>query len=424
MQSTIKFKGWPLLLAIILMMILQLTGPSQIWTMLFIGLGLLLLLSFAWARNLQDTLTMARERRYTIAQVGDRLEERFTITKRGLFPALWIEIVDHSTMPNYTASQVTGLGVHGSIRWHTETVCTRRGIFRLGPTEVNMGDPFGIFAVRQFYPNSVDFVIAPPIIPLPELQIASRGHAGEGTPRLYSLAPTEPTATVRPHTPADSLNRIHWPTTARRESLYVRGLQETTSGDWWLVLDMDGAVHSGIDQDSTLEKGILVAASLTERGIKSNQSVGLLTQGQESAWLPPKALAIQRWQILSVLARIEAGTLNLNDLLTRSSQLIKQNTSLIIITPTVDAQWFDPLLMLKRQGVVPTIIFICTDETRPTLAGLQQALAQQTIRTYLIDADSLIPPTPEELAGQWQWRTLGTGRVVAVYKPEGNWESI
>ena len=424
MMATMKFKGWPLLLALGLVFVLQLTVPAQIWTMLFIGLGLLGLIAYIWARGLQHGILLVRERRYTMAQVGDRLEERFTIYRSGYLPALWLELTDHSTLPGYQASQVTGLGAHSHTRWRSESICTRRGIYQLGPTELDLGDPFGLFAIHQHYPNRVEFTVAPPIVALPDIQVASRGHAGEGAPRPYSLAPTEPTTTVRPHTPADSLNRIHWPTSARRESLYVRGLQEPTSGDWWLVLDMDQAVHSGQDIDSTLEKGVLIAASLADRGLTEAQAVGLLAQGREAVWLPPQSTPLQRWRILTALARIEAGQLNLADLLTRSNRLIKQNTSLIVITASTDSDWLNPLLLLKRQGVVPTTVLVYTEQTRPALEAIYHTLLLQGIRAYLIDQASLSHPTYEDLAGRWEWRTLGTGRAVAVHRPEGEWEAV
>ena len=424
MKTTFKFKGWPVLLTTLFVLILQFTSPAQIWTMLLIGLGLLQVIAYTWAKSLQTDFRLKRERRYGMAQVGDRVEERFTISKEGIFPALWVEIIDHSTMPNYTASQVTGLGVHSSIRWQTENICTQRGVFRLGPTEVNLGDPFGLFSVQHWDPHSVDFTVAPPIVTLPEFRIASRGHVGEGTPRLFSLAPTEPTASVRTYLPTDSLNRVHWPTTARRDSLYVRTLQETTSGDWWIVLDMDIQVHQGKELDSTLEKGILVAASLADRGLREQQAVGFLAHGQETVWLPPRSIELQEWQILRALAKIEGGQLSLDQLLIRSNQLIKQNTSLIIITPATNSDWLDPLLMFRRNGVVPTVILLYTAETRPTIEALHYALALENITAYPVDAGSIIPPTPEELAGRWEWRTLSTGRVVTMHRPLGEWETL
>lgn len=424
MVSRMQFKGWPILLTIVLVLILQLVSPAQIWTMLFIGFGLMLLVAYFWAKSLKNGFLLTRERRYGMAQVGDRVEERFTIQKTGMLPALWVEIIDHSNLPEYSASQVRGLGTTMQTRWQTEMICTRRGVYQLGPLDVSLGDPFGLFKVEQHYPNMVDFTVTPSILPLPNIEVTSRGHVGEGAPRPYNLAPTEPASTVRAYTPADSLNRVHWPTTARRESLYVKGLQEPTSGDWWLALDLDQSAHTGVDQTSTLETGVLIAASLVDQGLRDNQAVGLLAHSQGAVWLPPKSSPLQRWQLLTTLARVQAGSLNLGHLLTRSHALIKQNTSLIVITPSLDSQWLDPLLMFKRQGVAPTIFLIYTDETRAGMQGLQQALILESVRSYLIEQASLTPPTAEELAGRWEDRVLATGRVVVTHRPKGEWETL
>jgi uncharacterized protein (DUF58 family) len=243
-------------------------------------------------------------------------------------------------------------------------------------------------------------------------------------PRPFSLAPTQPTATVRLFAPGDSLGRIHWPTTARRDDFYVRGLEELTAGDWWIVLDLEDQVHQGEGVNATLEKSILIAASLADRGLRGSHAVGMLAHGQDSIWMLPKSTALQRWQIFRVLAQIRAGSLSLQDLLARSGQLIKRDTSLIVITTATNAQWLDSLMLLSRLGVVPTVICLFDQETRATAEALLPTLAMQNIRGHLIDHTTMVIPTPEELAGRWEWRILGMGRVVAVNKPEGSWERM
>jgi uncharacterized protein (DUF58 family) len=424
MQATMKFKGWFITLLTGLVLVLHLTAPNRVWVMLLIGLGLIQVIAYFWARSLQRNFLLTRERRYTWAQVGDRIEERFTINNQGFFPALWVEVIDSSTMPGYTASRVTGIGISTSHRWRTDGICTQRGVFQLGPTQANLGDPFGLFTVEQRYPTVVDFTIAPPVVDLPDIQIATRGHLGEEVPRPFSLAPTQPTATVRLYNSSDSLNRIHWPTTARRDDLYVRGMEELTAGDWWIVLDLDERIHQGEGLDSTLEKAILIAASMTERGLHDSHAVGLLAHGQDSIWMLPKSTSLQRWQIFRVLAQIRSGKLSLQDVLARSGQLIKRDASVIVITTAAYPNWLDSLLLLGRQGVVPTVVCLFDEQTRAAAEGLLQTLAMQNIRGHLIDHTTMKIPTPEELAGRWEWRILGMGRVVAVSRPEGSWERM
>ena len=68
------------------------------------------MIGWLWARSLRDYLRLTREVRFTWAQVGDRLEEKFTLTNDGLAPATWVEMEDHSTLLDYSAARAIGIG--------------------------------------------------------------------------------------------------------------------------------------------------------------------------------------------------------------------------------------------------------------------------------------------------------------------------
>jgi hypothetical protein len=115
-------------------LVMQILDPSRIWTIFLIGLGGLLGIAYAWARSLRRGLSLRREMRYGWAQVGDTLEERFSLQNTGWFPATWVEIEDRSTLPGYDASRATGVDTDSTNQWLTEGVCARRGVYFLGGT--------------------------------------------------------------------------------------------------------------------------------------------------------------------------------------------------------------------------------------------------------------------------------------------------
>ena len=90
----------------VLLAFLYLIDSYQGWSFLLLGLGGLWLVSYLWAKNISRGLTLRREMRFGWAQVGDRLEERFTILNEAHLPAFWVEIVDQSNLPGYQANQV------------------------------------------------------------------------------------------------------------------------------------------------------------------------------------------------------------------------------------------------------------------------------------------------------------------------------
>jgi uncharacterized protein (DUF58 family) len=330
--------------------------PHEVWLMGLLTLGGVWLISYWWAKGLAQGLHLTRQIRFGWAQVGDRLEEQFTLVNQSRWPALWVEVLDQSTLPDYQPGRVTGVSGQGVNRWKTEGVCTRRGVFTLGPTLLRSGDPFGLYTVTVHQPDSTTLTVTPPVVPLPTIEVAPGGRAGEGRPQPNALERTVDAATVRPYHPGDARQAIHWPTSARREALFVRRFETTPAGDWWLVLDVDEQVQVGQGANSTLEHGVILAASLADRGLRAGRGVGLLAYGQTLTWLPPKQADAQRWQILRALATVTPGSHPLAELLAQPS--FGRLASLIIITPNTGSGWIGRLPTLLRAKAVATVLLL------------------------------------------------------------------
>ncbi len=182
MKSTLRLNTRLLPLLVIALVIMQLIDPSRVWMMLLVGLGGLWLISFIWARNLTKHLTILREMRYGWMQVGDVLEERFTLKNTGWLPATWVEITDHSSLPDYDASVATGVDGSSKNQWRKKGTCSRRGLYQLGNTSLHTGDPFGIYSVTIIDPAKATLIVMPPVVPLPHLEIIPRWVQRRGAP--------------------------------------------------------------------------------------------------------------------------------------------------------------------------------------------------------------------------------------------------
>ena len=410
------------------LLIVQLIAPYDGWVILLTGLGGAWLLSYLWVHNLADKIQLRREIRFGWAQVGDRLEERFTLVNRSWLPVLWAEISDQSTMPGYQASQVRGVESQSHTRWLTQGICTRRGLFTLGPTILRTSDPFGISSLEIRDPKTMTLMVTPPIIPLPAIEVAPGGRAGEGRPRPDAPERTVSASGVREFSPGDSLRWIHWRTSARRDDLYVRLFEGTPAGDWWIILDQDQQVQAGQGGDSTEEHGVILAASLADRGLNSRRAVGLVANSQEVAWLPPREGDGQRWEILRALALVAPSQRSLGELLVRIKPTFGRNASVILITSNTGMQWIEQLLPLLWTGAVPTVLLLDpisyggTGEVGPIL----DVLVSLGIKHYVIDRSVLDRPEARPgQKGRWEWRVSPTGRAIPINQPlDESWKSI
>ncbi|MFH1523645.1 MAG: DUF58 domain-containing protein [Chloroflexota bacterium] len=418
---------WPILA--ILLLLLQLIFPSRAWITLLIIMAGTWLVCFLWTLSLARHVFLERKIRYGWTQVGDQLEERFIVTNESFLPGLWLEVDAHSNLPDYTPGRVTSINANQIIEWKTKGVCTQRGLFTLGPTSLRTGDPLGLCSLELYQPNSTVLLVVPPVLPLPPIDISAGGRVGEGRrPRREALETTISVETVREYVPGDPLKFIHWPTFVKRNSLYVRQFEHTPSSDWWIFLDLEHSVQVGSGFDSTEEHGVILAASLADRGLHEGHSVGMVTCGQELTWIPPQNTSGHLIGILRALALAQPGNRPLAGLLKSAHQSIRRGASLIIITPNVQADWAASMLQLLKIGITPTVLLLDpvsfggTESTDGALALLNDyGITHYVIQRELFNRPEARPGQQ----GKWEWRVVGTGKAVAIRRPtDTSWRQL
>lgn len=416
--SILPFIAWGLLLFV------QLISPSNAWSWLLVGLTILLTVNLYWAFMLRDKVTLVRRTSGAWVVSGDQLYEDFVLTNAGWLPVLWARVRDGSAVPGYRADRVESASGQESRRWAYAGVCQRRGVFRLGPTDLVMADPCGFFEVTHHYPATTMLLVYPRASYLPDLQLP-RGRA-PGRATISERAPDDTIMVggLRPYLPGDSLRRIHWPATARHDHLMVREFDREPTGDLWLVVDMDAAAQAGEDAEATQEYAVILAASLAAQFTRGGErrAVGLLISGRAPTMLAPAPGQTQLWRILQALAEAEpAPGQPLATLLAQAGMGLGNGRTIVVITPALDGDWVAPLIPLMARGNAPAVVLVDSatfDPPRGTpeqLFGLRSVLAQQRIPSYVIPQGFPFRPIERIRRQRRELKTLGGfGRVVAV----------
>ncbi|MFQ5858106.1 MAG: DUF58 domain-containing protein [Anaerolineae bacterium] len=398
--------------------LLMLYSTSRAWTVTAVALTVILGVAYWWAQELSLGVMVDRERRYGWAQVGDLLEEQFTLANRAPVPALWVEIQDQSTLPGYKASLVVAIGGGATTRWRVEGVCQQRGVFNLGPWSVQMSDPFGLFQVTLAYPQVASFVVYPRVAHLPGIQLPRGEAPGSARHHERALADTTDAGGVRPHTSGDALRRVHWPTTARRRELFVKEFDLEPSGDLWILLDLDGTVQAGQGADSTEEMGVTIAASLTHAALAENRAVGLAISGKQPALLGPNKGRDQLWRVLRALAQGRAGAgPDLAELLRRVRVNVARGLTMAIITPACTPDWPVELLALQRRGVAATTILLdpVSFGGSSNAWAMRSLLADLGVGCQIVQHGMPLPPVFKvKPQGRPEYRIGATGRLIQV----------
>ena len=437
MKSTVRLNAKILPLLTALAFLMQIIDSSRVWMILLISFGGTWLICRWWARGLRRSLRFEREMRFGWAQVGDRLEERFTLTNPFLLPATWVTLGDHSTLPDHHTSIATGVDGSSTTQWKISTRCTRRGVYTLGGMTLKTGDPFGIYAVTVEDPTCSTLAVMPPVLALPPFQILSSGWSGEGRPRRQALQETINTSHTREMLPSDPMRLIHWKTTARHASpqsqtewgnvFFVRQFEGTPAGAWWIVLDLDQETQLGTGWDSTEEHSVILASSLAAQGLSEDHPVGLSINGKDPEWIPPRRNEYQLHSLLKALAVASPSEMPLIDYLQRAGGSLNNHCSLIIITANTDTQWTQALLPLMWRGIMPTVFLFdpMTFGGSASANGVSQIFQSVDIPCHVIPREMLDTPKARPgHEGEWEWRISATGKAMAVRTAHAEWRSL
>jgi uncharacterized protein (DUF58 family) len=332
----------PLALFVFLLLLgWYLAAPSTVIAICMASMFGLVGVSFIWALEMARRVEGQRKLQYAAMQVGDELEELITLRNTSILPALWAEFVDRSNLPGYTVTGARAVGGLAETFWRAHTICTLRGVYTLGPWELRLGEPFGLFQVSQIYLDPQQILVYPPLAPLPSEILPHRGVQGDHRPLNQAVAAdTADGMSVRPYIAGDPLHKIHWRTTARRSEPFVKVFEPEAASRIWLVPDLDAGVQVGSGEDSTEETIVLLAASMAARLLQDRLAVGFYAGLDETALVLPQRGQAHLWMLLERLAPLHSQKgCQISSVLSRLQPLISPRDLLVVITPSTDPSW-------------------------------------------------------------------------------------
>jgi uncharacterized protein (DUF58 family) len=151
-----------------------------------------------------------------------------------------------------------------------------RGRHRLGPAVVRLGDPFGVAERTRRFTSTAEVVVYPAIERLPDAPVRG-SHMGVGSSDARRVMATgEDFYTMREYVRGDDLRHVHWPSTAHRQTLMVRQMEQPWQAHATVLVDARAAAHTG-GPDGTLEAAVSAAASVVYHLADRGYQLRLLT---------------------------------------------------------------------------------------------------------------------------------------------------
>ncbi|MCJ7694248.1 MAG: DUF58 domain-containing protein [Anaerolineaceae bacterium] len=350
---------------------------------LVITWGLMIVLCFIWTAFSLTGVHVQRRARILRHQVGQTFIERFDLINRSSIYKLWIKIEDQSDLPNNGGSRIlTGIGRGESRSYSSYNLLSYRGIYNLGPTYITSGDIFGLFTLTKRLKNETQLLVLPYLVEINSLPAPFGSLPGGRALRRKTTEVTPYSAGVREYMPGDPLRRIHWPTSARKQTLIVKEFEKDPLAEIWIFVDVNKAnsfelVETGTMEvseenkfwmgkrtkfnlpPSTLEYSISAAASIAKYYIYKRREVGLSASGQIHALLHPERGERQFGKILDTLSLLKAeGKISLYELVSPQISSLVRGSTIILITSSAGSDVIATASEIVQHGMLPLVVLI------------------------------------------------------------------
>ncbi|HUG83520.1 MAG TPA: DUF58 domain-containing protein, partial [Euzebya sp.] len=178
-------------------------------------------------------------------------------------------------------------------------VAGARGRYGIGPLQVRVRDPFGAAERVRRYTATTDLIVYPRVDVLPESPIRG-AHMGSGSSDTRRVSATgEEFYTMREYVRGDDLRHVHWASTAHRQTLMVRQMEQPWQAHATVYLDARVISHTP-GPHGTLEKAVSLAASVVHHLAARGYVLRLMTQDSVGRGGPtPWQQAMDRLAVLA-----------------------------------------------------------------------------------------------------------------------------
>jgi len=190
----------------------------------------------------------------------------------------------------------------------------------MGVVTITSGDPFGFFTEKRTYGEPARIIVYPRIVDLPLFKSVSLNEFGfiSGFQSINQISPNA--SSVREYASGDSLQHIHWRSTAHTGKLMVKMFDAdhsySSSKTFWVVPDMAKNVQAGQGDESTEEYAVTIAASVIRHYLESGMKVGMIADDGDISLFSPSRGEQNLWAMMESLATIKAtGRMPLGQLL-------------------------------------------------------------------------------------------------------------
>lgn len=212
---------------------------------------------------------------------GDPINARYVVindTRLRIPPLTIVDKFDNTV----TAIGMPSVPAHEREQAYGHHQTRRRGVFDVGPAEIQRVDAFGVAVGRRQESTTNTVIVHPRLYPLERPYGTLHSVTDEANLRTNASDPLSGFVSLREYADGDDPRLIHWPTSARMGTLMLREHVELRRPEFTVIADAAGSVATEDDFEEIVD----VAASIAVHALRNAVHVRVRTTSKDYAGSP------------------------------------------------------------------------------------------------------------------------------------------
>ena len=270
------------------------------------------------------------------------------------------------------------LGLKSSCEIKYDYLCFKRGDYKMGPFIVYFFDPLNLFFFKRTFGVYSSVVVYPQIFKIEKFPALTRSILPWfGIETARSSGDDDEFYGVREYKDGESVKKIHWISSARKNKLIVKQFQLQSFFGTTIVFNLEKAKNLGQGKESVAEYIIKIAASVASYLTEKNVSIELLAHIGEIVHLPFNKGQEHLESILKVLAVAQAESrISFREAFEEFARYIPNDSSLVAVMSDEDYTDLPRMLSLYGRGISLIPLIVISDTFVPVLD--KQAIIRKT----------------------------------------------
>jgi len=255
------------------------------------------LVSLGWNKLSIQNLTYSRKLSAKRAFVGEKIDIKLSVENKKPLPLPKVFISDelpsgfklHQAQPAFKVNHQIidnrffirksfSLGWYQQIFWDYSVICVKRGIYSLGPAEIEVHEPFGFLQSKTKHASEDNIVIYPKLVDIEKIESNSNRPLGESIKGIKLLNDYSRPYSVRDYELGDPVKTIDWKSTAKTTNLKVKTYEPSISDIFIIAVATETtSPYWAAHNPQKLERVVSTAASVAWLAFKEKMQLGILT---------------------------------------------------------------------------------------------------------------------------------------------------